>query len=89
MMKMICRGACDRHNVKALHFSTGVFEKMALFFRKVYTLFMTVLPCAEIQQHISIQNVNRSRRHSDKTPSIYTSTFNQETGMIFIKIVAP
>ena len=33
---MICRGACDRHNVKALHFSTGVFEKMALFFRKVY-----------------------------------------------------
>ena len=34
MMKMICRGACDRHNVKALHFSTGVFEKMALFFRK-------------------------------------------------------
>ena len=32
--------------VKPIHYTTGVFEKMALLFGKVYTLFMTVLPCA-------------------------------------------
>lgn len=32
MLKMICRGACNRHIVKALYYTTEVFEKMALFF---------------------------------------------------------
>jgi len=29
---MIWSGACDRHIVKALYYTTEVFEKMALFF---------------------------------------------------------
>ena len=36
------------------YFTTDVFEKMLMIFRKVYSLFMTVLPIAQIQQRISV-----------------------------------
>ena len=38
------------------YFTTDVFEKMLMVFRKAYNLFMTILPLAQFQHGISVDD---------------------------------